>query len=150
MVIQRNRAPLRVAYIEDTSADAEALVRSWLDYRPKISNALDIYSTAGAYLQQLANPFPIYHDLILLDLNLPDLSGVELGRILKAQPELAEQSIVIVTASDARTAQAAQKLIGAEGWAEKPLRAAGILHEIGKIGIEAPWYGIEVIRRPEE
>ena len=58
------------------------------------------YQTIAAYnaangrlLAQAARP-----DLILMDIGLPDYSGIELTRLLRATPENAETPIVCITA----------------------------------------------------
>ena len=141
MILTRYHRPLRLAYIENSREDAEAFLKSWQDYRPRLQNQIDLFSSADAYLQMQQVPFPLWHDVILVDLLLPGTSGQEFIQIAKAQPEMAGQSLIITTSSEAATAQQMQRLTGAEGWAEKPIRAAGILHELGKLDR----YGLELL-----
>jgi CheY-like chemotaxis protein/anti-sigma regulatory factor (Ser/Thr protein kinase) len=76
-------------------------------------------------------------DIILLDLNLPDIRGDQVLRLLKADGELAEIPVVMVSA-DAMGERIQQLLeLGAEGYLTKPYK----LHEFFAV-IEA------ALRRP--
>lgn len=61
-------------------------------------------------------------DLVLTDINMPTLSGLELIRLIRARPEHRSLPIVVLStereAGDVRRAMEA----GADGYAEKPLR----------------------------
>ena len=59
--------------------------------------ALDFLHNRGAYADVEANPRP---DLILLDLKLPKVSGLEILEHLKGDEKLKEIPVVILTASD--------------------------------------------------
>jgi DNA-binding response OmpR family regulator len=64
-------------------------------------------------------------DIILLDLNLPDIPGDEVLRLLKADEELSETPVIMVSA-DAMGERIKQLLeLGAEGYLTKPYK----LHE---------------------
>lgn len=142
MILTRHHHPLRLAYLEDKQADAEAFLQSWQDYRPRLQNQVDMFRSAEEYFALQQVPFPLWHDIILVDLELPGMHGAEFIRTAKAQQELAQRSLIIVTASTAAIAQQIQRMTGAEGWAEKPVRAAGILKALGEIGDR---YGLEII-----
>lgn len=142
MVLTRDHRPLRLAYIEDSPTDAQALLKSWEDYRPRLQNEMDHYPSAEAYLTAQQAPFAPHYDLLFIDLHLPGVQGDELVRIIRGQPEYQQQGILVVTASDEWIAQTVATASQADGWAVKPLRAAGILHELGKISNR---YGIEII-----
>jgi CheY-like chemotaxis protein len=60
-------------------------------------------------------------DLILLDLRLPDIDGVELLALVKNDPITAGIPVVITTAVDRRELHARCEAIGFEGYYIKPL-----------------------------
>ena len=59
--------------------------------------ALDFLHNRGAYADRQANPRP---DLILLDLKLPKVSGLEVLKQVKAEGGLSDIPVVVLTASD--------------------------------------------------
>jgi DNA-binding response OmpR family regulator len=59
-------------------------------------------------------------DLILLDLNLPVLSGVEVCRILRARPETAKVPIIMLTARSTESDRITGLDVGADDYITKP------------------------------
>jgi two-component system, OmpR family, alkaline phosphatase synthesis response regulator PhoP len=59
-------------------------------------------------------------DLILLDLNLPVLGGLEVCRILRARPDTAHVPIIIVTARTGETDRVTGLDVGADDYLTKP------------------------------
>ncbi|MCL4259438.1 MAG: response regulator, partial [Anaerolineales bacterium] len=53
-------------------------------------------------------------DLIVLDLNLPKYSGIEIYRDLRAHPKTAETWVLIVTANPAQAAELTQSEVDAQ------------------------------------
>jgi DNA-binding response OmpR family regulator len=67
-------------------------------------------------------------DLIILDLHLPDISGIEVCRVLKAAPTTATVPIVAVTAVYPGTEERREALdAGADGYLTRPLDTARLL-----------------------
>jgi len=98
------RAP-NVLLVEDTEEHA-VLMRRSLErgkLKPRIfwvtdgKAALDFLYNRGVYADGEANPRP---DLILLDLKLPKVSGLELLKQIKGEEKLREIPVVILTVSD--------------------------------------------------
>lgn len=62
------------------------------------------------------------YDLMLLDLGLPDIEGLDLASIIRQQPRFAKMPIVALTAHAQDTAQLAlAREIGLNGFLSKPL-----------------------------
>src|ERR1051325_10955716 len=59
-------------------------------------------------------------DLIVLDLNLPVLSGVEVCRILRARPETAKVPIIMLTARSTESDRITGLDVGADDYITKP------------------------------
>jgi DNA-binding response OmpR family regulator len=72
-------------------------------------------------------------DLVLLDVMLPDTSGVEVCRALKSDPDTAPVTIVMLTAkaqnSDLEDAEGA----GADGYFTKPFSPVALLRRVDMI-----------------
>jgi DNA-binding response OmpR family regulator len=59
-------------------------------------------------------------DLVILDLNLPVLSGVEVCRVLRARPQTANVAIIMLTARTTESDRVAGLDLGADDYVTKP------------------------------
>ena len=59
-------------------------------------------------------------DLVILDLNLPVLSGVEVCRVLRARPQTANVAIIMLTARTAESDRVSGLDLGADDYVTKP------------------------------
>ena len=86
------------------------------------------YSLIGLDLARTRSP-----DLVLLDLNLPDMSGSEALRRLRADPVTKDIPVVIVSA-DATAGQIARlKAEGAADYIAKPFDIAQLTHLVDRL-----------------
>lgn len=76
------------------------------------------------------NPDAPCPQVILLDLNLPRTSGMEVLRRLKASPRFAEVPVIVVTSSDASMDRAEAANLGVDAYFVKPQN----LDEFMKLG----------------
>ena len=118
--------PIEILLVEDNPGDAE-LVRHGLR-AGKISNHLTVVeygADALAYLRG-AGPGPGRGDtgrrpqLILLDLNLPDMSGLDILAALKADPALRRIPVVVMTSSNSEADIVRSYELQASGYVTKP------------------------------
>jgi len=102
MIMQRE---IKIMMVEDTEEHA-VLMRRALErgkLKPRLfwitdgKAALDFLHNRGVYADGEANPRP---DIILLDLKLPKVSGLEVLKHIKGDEKLREIPVVILTASD--------------------------------------------------
>jgi signal transduction histidine kinase len=85
-------APRRVLYVEDNPVNAE-LMRGWLQLQPTV--ALQVAEDGATALALTARWQP---QLVLMDLDLPDISGIEVLRRLRADPATAAIPCLAVSA----------------------------------------------------
>ena len=71
-------------------------------------------------------------DLILLDLSMPVMHGMEALRRLKETPELADIPVIMLTSPGDRPLFAEMTTLGASSLINKPFDAAKLLEEIGR------------------
>ena len=107
-------APARVLIVEDES-DIAGLVKHALERTGEIR--ADVVGTGAAALKTVMEETP---DLILLDLNLPFLDGIELFRILRNRPSTASVPVIMLTARAGETDRVSGLELGAEDYVTKP------------------------------
>ncbi|GMV44629.1 MAG: hypothetical protein AMXMBFR66_00270 [Pseudomonadota bacterium] len=125
----------RVLYVEDNETNAE-IMRGLLLQRPQIR--LEVATLGLDALQAARRQRP---DLILLDMQLPDISGLELLRHFKNDDDVAGIPVIVVSA-DATAARMQQALtLGALHYVTKPLELNRFLMVIDEVleGLETQW-----------
>lgn len=111
----------RVHYVEDNETNVEVM-RGMLAQRPQISLEVSTLGLDGLTAIRRHPP-----DLILLDMNLPDVDGLELLRELQRDPDCAPIPVVVVSA-DATPARIEETLAaGARRYMTKPLNLGSFL-----------------------
>src|SRR5512140_2455105 len=97
---------------------------------------------AGDGREALAKFRTEHPDLVLLDLMLPELSGVEVCRILRAEPSV---PIVMLTARDSEVDKAVGLELGADDYGTKPFslreltaRIRGIFRRAERMTLASP------------
>jgi CheY-like chemotaxis protein len=113
----RNRKPILLA--EDDMVDTMTIQRAFKDV--KVVNKL-VTTTNGeealAYLKDPDNEQPC---LILLDLNMPKMDGIEFLRIIKADPVLRRIPVVALTTSTEEQDVVESFQLGVAGYMVKPV-----------------------------
>jgi two-component system, chemotaxis family, chemotaxis protein CheY len=73
-------------------------------------------------------------ELILLDLNMPNLNGLQFLAIAKADPQLAKVPVIIVTTEGSEEQTQAGLKAGASAYLSKPFDAARLLAVVAGLG----------------
>ncbi len=127
--------PCLVHYIEDNETNV-LIMQGVLAQRPQIELQASSLGLDGLSALRRQRP-----DLILLDMHLPDISGLELLRHIKADDDLAPIPVIVVSA-DAMPAHVEQALtMGARHYVTKPFDMRQFLEVIDKTlsGSETLW-----------
>ena len=67
------------------------------------------------------------YDLILMDLQLPGIDGLQAARLIRSWPGAAGQVAIVALTASARAEDAERcRAAGLDGWLAKPLRAADL------------------------
>ena len=106
--------PTRILVVEDDQ-DIAALIKHTVEKQGGIH--ADVVHSGDAALKAIAEDVP---DLIVLDLNLPVLSGLEVCRIVRADAKTARVPIVVVTARSGEPDRIAGLDLGADDYIVKP------------------------------
>lgn len=95
--------PVEILLVEDNPADVRLTIEALKD--AKVFNQLNVVSNGADALTYLRRQGPYTEstrpDLILLDLNLPKMGGLEVLDDIKNDPELRQIPVVVVTTSQA-------------------------------------------------
>ncbi|MFJ4715183.1 response regulator [Streptomyces sp. NPDC088785] len=108
----------RILVVEDSQEDAEAIERALARSHPQLR--LEFLDRGDGLVDRLlaADDVP---GILLLDLNMPGVSGHAVLRALRARPELAEITVVVFTSSTAPPEVDACYAAGADSYIYKPL-----------------------------
>jgi CheY-like chemotaxis protein len=118
--------PLRILLVEDNDDHAELIKRSFEEHR--IGNelihlsdgeqAVEFLHRRGRYENPNSSPRP---DVILLDLRLPRVDGLDVLREIKTSEELRTIPVVVLTTSDTETDIARAYDLHANAYLVKPV-----------------------------
>ncbi|AGP41033.1 MULTISPECIES: response regulator [Sorangium] len=90
---------LNILLVEDDEVDVMNVRRAFK--RNNISNPLWVAGNGVEALEMLrSGSIPVERRLILLDLNMPKMNGIEFLRELRADPDLVATSVVVLTTSN--------------------------------------------------
>jgi DNA-binding response OmpR family regulator len=106
--------PRRVLVVEDEQ-DIAGLIKHALERSGE--GTVEIVGTGDAALRAVNEQPP---DLVILDLNLPVLSGTEVCRILRGRPSTANIPIIMLSARTAETDRVSGLDLGADDYVTKP------------------------------
>lgn len=98
-----------------------------------MSGAGYVVSVAVNGVQALEMAKRVKPDLILMDVNMPDMDGFAATRSLRNDPETKDIPVVLVTAKDQKADKAWGQMLGAKGYITKPYTDAQVLDTIKNI-----------------
>lgn len=117
----------QVHYIEDNETNAEVM-RGILAQRPQVR--LSVSDTGGGGLAAIRAEPP---SLVLLDMHLPDMDGLDVLRELRSDPALADIPVIVVSA-DATTSRIEQAFAeGATEYTTKPVDVGSFLSQLDSL-----------------
>ena len=145
------RKSLSVLVADDDDDDRGFIKKAWA--KSRVANDLrfvedgeeltEYLNHTGRYSDPASAPRPA---IILLDLNMPKKDGREALREIKANPELRQIPVIVLTTSQADEDICRSYDLGANSYITKPVTFAAlvdVLHVLGK-------YWIEIVDLPPE
>lgn len=145
-----NGEPLTILLVEDNPDHAELVMRSMENFQ--IANTIFHVEDGEAALEYLRGlgrysdrtHFPLPH-LMLLDLRLPKIDGLEVLKEIKESTELRPLPVVILTTSEAERDLAMAYKYHANSYVTKPVDFSGFSHLLKDLGFywlawnKKPW-----------
>ena len=141
--------PKPILHIEDDENDVLfmriAMERSGIQVPLQVARdgkqAMDYLQATGEFADREAHPLPC---LVLLDLRLPRIPGLEILRRIRAQPELKDLIVICFTSSAADSDVETAYRLGVNAYVVKPTKPAELLQFVETIrdywlrGIQPP------------
>jgi two-component system chemotaxis response regulator CheY len=72
-------------------------------------------------------------DLVITDVNMPNMNGIELTRQVRTFPHLAKVPILLLTTESDPAIKNQGRAAGASGWIVKPFKQEQLLAVVGKV-----------------
>lgn len=117
---------LNILLVEDDELDVMNVQRAF-----KKNNIVNPLHTAGNGLEALeilrCDRMPRDRRLILLDLNMPRMGGIEFLRELRADPDLKATTVVVLTTSDEERDKVKAYDLNVAGYILKPVTLAAFI-----------------------
>ena len=123
----------RVMVVEDNPADVLMVKKALQEKGIKFD--LSCFENGDQALKALSRQDSKAPDLILLDLNLPSIEGIEVLIQIRNMPRLSRVPVVILTSSESSSDMRRTKRLGAARYIRKSLMLEDFLREVGT-GIE--------------
>ncbi len=131
-----NAVPVTILLIEDDPGHARLIeknvrragVANQITHKVDGTTALEFLFGRGE--SSKADPM-----LVLLDLNLPDMSGTEILSRLKADPVLKRMPVIVLTTTDDRTEIQRCYDLGCNVYITKPVEYEGFASAIRQLGL---------------
>lgn len=111
---------LNILLVEDDEVDVMNVRRAFK--KNNISNPLHVAGNGLEALDMLrSGAIPGARRLVLLDLNMPKMNGIEFLRALRADPDLASTPVVVLTTSDDERDRVEAYNLNVAGYILKPV-----------------------------
>lgn len=135
-----NYENIEILFVEDSEDDAALTIRALTKsgFTNKLlhvkdgAEALDFFYGKGIYSSRDLKENP---KLILLDLKMPKVSGIQVLEKVKLDPNLKSIPVVILTSSKEDPDIAKCYALGANSYIVKPVDSDGFFHAIKEIGM---------------
>ena len=116
-----------VHYVEDNETNAEVM-RGVLGLRPQVQLEVSALGLEGLAAIRARHP-----SLVLLDMQLPDIDGLELLRHLQADPDTSDIPVIVVSADGTEASISQAIAAGATHYVTKPINVAQFLAAVDGI-----------------
>ncbi|MBC7964064.1 MAG: response regulator [Steroidobacteraceae bacterium] len=140
-----------ILLVEDNSQDEKLILRALrkvnlanqVDVVRDGQQALDYLFREGEFAARTGDDLPT---IVLLDISLPRVSGLDVLKRLRSDPRTRLQPVVILTSSDEERDRLKSYENGANSFVRKPLDFAEFAETVARLGI----YWLAVNKPPQE
>lgn len=108
-----------ILLVEDDTVDAKTVRRALKELH--VVNPLEVVENGELALAYLRDPARIRPCIILLDINMPVMNGIEFLRVVKADGDLKRIPVVVLTTSEEQQDKIESFDLGVAGYMKKPV-----------------------------
>lgn len=137
------RKPAFILAVDDDPDDCEMIEMAMEE--TELPTTLQLLSDGEALLQHLSDPSNPIPDMILLDINMPRVSGLEALEKIKQHPKLKSIPVVMLTTSKNQSDVQRSYELGCNSYISKPVLFETL---VGLMNMLCA-YWIETVERPE-
>jgi len=136
--VTRTPELMRILLVEDSLADIELTLEALSG--AKVANEVTVMRDGASALEHLRGAPDERPDLVILDLNLPRMTGHEVLAALRADEELRRIPVAVLTTSAAEADVARTYDLGANCFLTKPVDVDQFVHVVRSI--DHFWLGL--------
>lgn len=129
---------MTILLVEDSLADVELILEALTS--AKVANQVTVVRDGAAALEHLHAHEGRYPDLVILDLNLPKVSGHEVLATMRASESMRRIPVAVLTTSSAEADVAKTYDLGANCYLTKPVDIDQFIHVVHSI--DNFWLGL--------
>ncbi len=122
----------KVVFVDDSKAVLASVELAVEELVANGSISFDTYSNPVEFLEKVTSG-SVDYDLLFTDINMPQMSGLELATKLKGVASLRQKPILALTTENSPEIKQAGKDIGIAGWVVKPFSNDKIVLAIKKV-----------------
>jgi CheY-like chemotaxis protein len=123
--------PKPILLIEDDSVDAMTVKRAMRDL--KVDHSVIHLVNGEEAMKYLTSPDTEKPFVVLLDLNMPKMNGIEFLKVMKTHPELKTIPVIVLTTSKEHRDILGSFELGASGYMVKPVDYLKFIEILSKI-----------------
>ena len=136
--------PKTILLVEDNADDEQLTLRAMR--QSEVPNIIRVARDGAEALDHLFAPGARMPDLVLLDLKLPKISGLEVLQRLRQDPRTRGLPIVVLTSSDEEKDIVESYTLGANSFIRKPVDFDEFIDAVRQLGLY--WLSMNRTRRP--
>lgn len=129
---------MQILLVEDSLADIELTIDALQG--AKVANEVTVIRDGASAMAHLLDPGEPLPDLVILDLNLPRKSGLEVLAAMRSNPALKRLPVAVLTTSSAETDVVRTYDLGANCFLTKPVNIDQFVHVVQSI--DDFWLGL--------
>ena len=134
-------ANLRVLIVDDNATNREILEHQTHAWKMRSGSA----GSAAEALQMLREAAPDPFDLVILDMQMPEMDGMSLARVIQADPAIAGTRLIMLTSLGQKLEQADLAAAGIASCLTKPVRQSLLFDCLASATGHAPPKGVRRI-----
>lgn len=137
--------PKTILLVEDNADDEQLTLRAMR--QSEVPNMIRVARDGAEALEHIfGTPNGRLPDLVLLDLKLPKVSGLEVLQRLRNDPRTRSMPVVVLTSSDEEKDIVESYSLGANSYIRKPVDFDEFMDAVRQLGLY--WLGMNRTRRP--